>query len=72
MTQKTPVVAITSHWDRETDRYGVRRRYFASLAEAGAAPLLLPVGIEPGAMLEILRRVDGVLLSGGEDIEPSL
>lgn len=72
MSKTTPLIAITAHWDKNTGRYGVRRRYFDSLMEVGAMPVLLPVETTPEGIEEVLRHVDGVLLSGGEDIEPSL
>ncbi len=71
MSKELPVIGISAHWDKNEDRYGVRRRYFASLIEAGAVPVLLPLGIEAGAVSELLARLDGVLLSGGEDVEPA-
>lgn len=66
-----PVIALTPQWDETEDRYGLRRRYFASLIEAGAVPVMLPLGIEPEAIEEVLKRVDGVLITGGEDIDPA-
>lgn len=65
-----PVIALTTQWDEVEDRYGLRRRYFASILEAGGIPVMLPLGLAPEAVREVLRRVDGVLMTGGEDVEP--
>jgi putative glutamine amidotransferase len=46
--------------------------YPRSIAAAGGIPLTLPVGKSRELMAECVRRCDGVLLTGGDDIEPSL
>ena len=47
--------------------------YFASYAQgvvaAGGLPVHLPINVDP---LMIVERLDGILLTGGTDIEPSL
>lgn len=68
---KPPVIALTPQWDQNEDRYAIRRRYFASLIEAGAVPVMLPLGLTPEAIEAVLERVDGVLVTGGEDIDPA-
>lgn len=49
-------------------RYGIWREYVTALTGAGAAVLLIP----PGAGVEVLDRVDGLMLPGGADVDPSL
>ena len=50
-------------------RYRVNQAYVDALAEAGA----LPVVIFPGAdAIPLLERLDGLLLTGGADIDPVL
>lgn len=43
--------------------------YVESVKRAGAEPLVLSTGDDPAAVLD---RVDGILLTGGLDVEPSL
>lgn len=69
-TAKRPVIALAAQWDEVEDRYGLRRRYFASILEAGGIPVMLPLGLAPEDVREVLRRVDGVLMTGGEDVDP--
>lgn len=46
-------------------------RYFAAAAEAGAAPVMIPLFVEDHDILrEIYDRLDGVLLAGGVDMHP--
>lgn len=46
--------------------------YIASVELAGGAPLLLPLTGDDEAVLAQVAAVDGVLLSGGPDIDPRL
>lgn len=55
------------------DAHYVGRAYTRSIADAGGAPVVLPaVGGDPQTTLrEALARLDGLVLSGGVDIEPA-
>mgnify|MGYP001139041284 CR=1 FL=1 len=44
--------------------------YVQALHQAGAAPLLIPLGAPEAALQAIVDRLDGVLLTGGGDIVP--
>jgi putative glutamine amidotransferase len=46
--------------------------YVTAVQRAGGIPLVIPVGIEGSALATQLSRLDGVLLSGGGDIDPLL
>jgi putative glutamine amidotransferase len=47
-------------------------RYQAALMDSGAIPLILPSTVDPRVIAECVRRSDGVMLTGGEDVEPRL
>jgi len=50
----------------------VPAEYVRSLATAGANPVILPVQEEDEATLDsLLERLDGLLLTGGPDVDPS-
>lgn len=49
---------------------GVQRTYIEALQRAGAVPLLIPVGMQEEALKELIGRLDGLLLAGGEDVDP--
>jgi putative glutamine amidotransferase len=64
-TPRTSVVA-----DRELPTEAVTEIYVQTLVQAGAVPVILPVH---GPLSEaVLNRLDGVALTGGGDIDPSL
>ncbi|MBV8690225.1 MAG: gamma-glutamyl-gamma-aminobutyrate hydrolase family protein [Actinobacteria bacterium] len=56
------------------ERYSVHRGYVDAVWAVDAVPLLVPAG--PGADLDrclaVLNRVDGVLATGGGDVDPSV
>lgn len=45
--------------------------YLQSLEDAGLTPLLLPTTLEPRSAAGALDAVSGLVLSGGEDVDPS-
>ena len=49
---------------------GVNRSYVDAVVRAGAIPVVLPV-LDARDVDDLLRSVDGILLSGGVDIDPS-
>lgn len=47
-------------------------RYEQSILNAGGVPMTVPMTTEPRVLAEAVRRADGVMLTGGDDINPSL
>ena len=47
------------------------RSYVEAVAAAGGIPLLIPLGLADEDLPAILRRVDGLILPGGGDIDPA-
>ena len=47
-------------------------RYLNAILDHGGLPVCLPLTTDPGILAEAVRQCDGVLLSGGDDIEPRL
>ncbi len=71
-----PVIGITARGSgggggrREI---GIPRDYVVAVLQAGGLPALLPAPPDPeGAAAIWVRRVDGLLLSGGGDVSPEL
>jgi len=55
----------------EEGKYQVNESYINVVIRAGGIPLLLPVGVEEDVS-QFLMHIDGLLLTGGGDIAPSL
>ena len=61
-----PVIGITN-----TTRAGFIDNYTNAVAEAGGAPLILPILQDSEALYSVLDRLDGIIFTGGADIDPN-
>jgi len=62
-----PIIGITL--DREGEYLRVKHHYHEAVNRAGGLPLYVPFGIDTSSVAEV---IDGLLISGGGDIDPSL
>jgi putative glutamine amidotransferase len=74
MTQP-PLILVSPNVEKKGDEFGdlsisLSETYQRALLVAGAIPLALPGTVSREVIAECVRRSDGVLLTGGEDIEP--
>jgi putative glutamine amidotransferase len=66
-----PVVGLTLGDADQKGFHRMREDYVRSVERAGAVPVILPP-VDPGDVGALLDRLDGVLLSGGVDVDPAL
>ena len=69
----SPIVAVTATI-REEDhprRVRLNAAYVTALENAGLVPLVVPPLSDPAAAERILAGVDGLVLTGGEDVAPA-
>jgi putative glutamine amidotransferase len=68
---RKPRIGITVDAERRKGRLyaTLDHRYARAIASAGGVPLLLPI-VGPHEISSLLASVDGLLLTGGEDIHP--
>ncbi len=52
--------------------YGNNQTYIRALIATGATPLMIPPGLDTAALEALCGRLDGLLLTGGADIDPAL
>ena len=64
----SPVIGITANY-RDNNAM-VAEAYYLSLLEAGGTPMIIPPYANRNALMETLRHVDALLLTGGADIDP--
>ena len=71
---RTPVIGVTGHWvTHGTSRdLSVRERYVRGVVMGGGVPVVLAPETSERRIGEVLDDVDGVLLTGGNDIDPAL
>jgi putative glutamine amidotransferase len=71
----TPIVGIPCYSGERAGSgrpfYGNNQSYARALTGAGLAPLLIPP-MDETALAAVCARLDGLLLSGGADVEPEL
>ena len=69
-----PIIGITSTFTPATDgKFGtisVGESYIQAVLRAGGLPLVIPVGLPREEQQAVFDRLDGVLLTGGGDIDP--
>ncbi len=71
-----PVIGLTTY--REQAAWGVWQQpadllptqYADAVRSTGGIPVLLPPVAEPGAADEVVARLDGLVISGGADVDP--
>ena len=69
-----PIIGITQ--DVEYKKDGVSfwayldKNYAEAIYRFGGMPLMIPIVSDPDAVKDIAGRIDGLLLSGGDDIHP--
>ncbi len=69
----TPLIGITTYRTQNRSGYAqlcINEAYVSSIAESGGIPVLVPLGLSPMQMDDLLNRLDGLLFSGGGDILP--
>src|SRR5690349_20019184 len=68
----TKIVAVTAtrRVDAGRERVALNTAYVQALTRAGLIPLVVPPTLEPDAACATLDRVQGLVLTGGEDVEP--
>ena len=70
MSVRIAVTGIRRHW-AGAERQGVNSAYVLSVLETGAIPLILPPAIGAARAMSALDGADALLLTGGEDLDPS-
>lgn len=74
MTQQNqPLIGLTGSLGCNSSGspvYQVGQAYLAAIQKAGGIPLLIPTGLGQAALRAIVQKLDGLLLTGGGDIDP--
>lgn len=75
MTRRKPLIGIPYSENAVRDeqmkvRTYVSRKYYRAIQEAGARAILLPPVSDNSDLLPLLEMLDGLMLAGGEDIDP--
>jgi putative glutamine amidotransferase len=74
----SPIIGLSA-WTRSLDtreghgerHYSIGGVYVEAVTDAGGVPVVLP-SIDPGFAIQAVSRLDAVIISGGNDIDPAL
>lgn len=64
------MIGVTPALSDQPGRLIINEDYMQAVSRAGALPVLLPLTDDEKQWEEMLRRIDGLLLSGGSDVGP--
>lgn len=65
-----PIIGLSAHY--ENRKLQVNRDYHDAVVRAGGVPVVLPLTTERECLLELAERLDGLILTGGYDMDPHL
>lgn len=72
---KTPTIGLTTNRLVSTNplspNHGVSEAYIQAVSNAGGLPLLIPLGLPERDWQALAARLDGILFTGGSDIDPA-
>jgi putative glutamine amidotransferase len=71
-TAKPVILVPIPIQDEEKRRFTIGRNYVRSIIEAGGVPVLAPVTVDAESLRSLYDSADGVLLTGGADLDPSV
>jgi putative glutamine amidotransferase len=74
---RAPLIGLTTSTTPDADTGGtpprahLGRAYLVAVQRAGGVPVLLPPELEPSARDALWERLDGLVLTGGGDVDPA-
>src|SRR5207244_10708237 len=68
-----PLIGVSTSitLDKEPERAYGNTAYLRAIQEAGGIPVLLPPQLDEAALSVLWKRLDGIVLTGGGDIDPA-
>ncbi len=67
-----PIVGVMPLWDDEKESLWMLPAYLEGLEEAGATSIIFPLTVDKEEIVRLMDMCDGILLTGGHDVTPSL
>ena len=65
-----PLIGITGNFGEKGCE--LAKGYYQSIVEAGGSPVVIPPYMDEVAIADMLEKIDGIILSGGGDMNPLL
>lgn len=65
-----PVIGIFPSYCDETKRIYLNNQYLEEIIRSGGIPYIIPMSSDQKTVYDIIKNIDGLILSGGSDIDP--
>lgn len=65
-----PVIGVTGSLEEDERRHFINSNYLSRLLKTGAIPMMLSMDMDKKQIAISLDRLDGLMLSGGNDVDP--
>ena len=65
------MIAVTPSWDNKEKKLIVNQDYINAVLDAGGVPVVIPPTADEAGLCAALDRCDGLLLTGGDDVNPA-
>lgn len=77
VSMRKPLIGCTTYrklsdQNPPLDILGLMPSYLEAILAAGGVPVMIPLGLSEDDLLVVIQQMDGILLPGGGDIEPSV
>lgn len=69
---KNPIIGVTPLYESSSGNWWIEPAYMKGLLEFGAVPILLPFDSKEDDVQKLTDLVDGLLFTGGQDVNPAL
>jgi len=69
----SPIIGITAGRElnrKQVEQHALYEKYTEAVQMAGGIPVILPTGLDENAAADLMAKLDGILLTGGGDIDP--
>ncbi len=71
LPMKKPLIGLTCSVNEDESRQSVSLKFTNAILAAGAIPVMIPITADEAALSQLLDALDGVIFSGGGDIDPA-
>ena len=68
----SPMIGVCPLFDARSSRIWMRSEYLQAVEEVGGVPVVLPLTDKRSTVEALLDRLDGFLLTGGQDVDPAI
>lgn len=72
MSERKPLIGITPLWDEEKKSIWMLPGYPGGVQAAGGVPVILPFTDDEEVLGQLAEEIDGLLITGGQDVNPAL